>query len=285
MKKHKHFLFCAVLLLCGALLLGAAGCGKAETPEDSSIPVVDATVSSSVDCTTTTETTTTTTTTTGATTTTTTIGPTGTTGKGTTGTTSAYVGDGIGVPPRSSRFKSVKEMLDWIQNDDFADCTFKQTVRQLKLEQLLVIESIDDAFWLEDIEVRHTGTRINYLFVSEADERIHLNVDLPPMNLDANYLEAFIVDSNREQQKRYEKCPELLVGPEAVILGKSRKTYTRDYGQTIVRETGKTTPIYALCFLDIDGYKLQGSLRGSLACNNWDNKYLDHFRFSMQTIE
>lgn len=190
-----------------------------------------------------------------------------------------------GVPPRSSRFKSVKEMLDWIQNDDFADCTFKQTVRQLKLEQLLTIEPADDTFELEYINVRHTGSRIKYLFVNKKDERIHLNVDLPPMNLDANYLEAFIVDSNREQQKQYTKHPEIHAGKEVIILENPRKTYIRDYAQeAIVRETGKTTPVYALFFTDVDGFKVQGSLRGSWSRNNWDNKYLNYFQFSKQNI-
>ena len=72
MKQTKRTFF--VLLLCGALLLGAAGCGKAEIPEDSSIPVADATVSSSAISTTTTEDTTTTITTEATTTTTTTTG-------------------------------------------------------------------------------------------------------------------------------------------------------------------------------------------------------------------
>ena len=289
MKQTKRTFF--VLLLCGALLLGAAGCGKAETLEDSSIPVADATVSSSASSTTTTEDTTTTTTetttttTTGATTTTTTTGATGTTGKGTTGTTSAYVGDSIGVPPRSSRFKSVKEMLDWIRNDKFADCTFKQTVQQLKLEQLLTIEPADDTFDLNYIEIVHKYKCICYHFTNEKDEQFYYVVLLPVENRAENYLEVDIIDINQKNQMKYITHPEIRVGKEVSILGKSRKTYTRDYGQTIVQETGKTTPVYALFLTDVDGFEVQGCLRGSWLRSNWDNKYLDHFRFSMQTIE
>ena len=190
-----------------------------------------------------------------------------------------------GVPPQSSTFKSVAEMLDWIQSDEYADCTFKQTVRQLKLEQLLTIEPADDTFELEYINVRHTGSRIKYLFVNKKDERIHLNVDLPPMNLDANYLKSLYTITDRYAKIKYTTHPEIRADKEVSILGKSRKTYIRDYAQeAIVRETGKTTPVYALFLTDVDGYRIQGSLRGSWSRNNWDNKYLNYFQFSKQNI-
>lgn len=190
-----------------------------------------------------------------------------------------------GVPPRSSRFKSVKEMLDWIQNDDFADCTFKQTVRQLKLEQLLTIEPADDTFLLNYIEIRHINKGVLYHFTNEKDEQIYYSVLLPTENRTENYLEVNIIDINQKNQIKYTTHPEIRADKEVSILGKSRKTYIRDYAQeAIVRETGKTTPVYALFLTDVDGYRIQGSLRGSWSRNNWDNKYLNYFQFSKQNI-
>ncbi|MBQ4333182.1 MAG: hypothetical protein IJC33_05345 [Clostridia bacterium] len=116
--------FC-VCLLCVCVLLSMTACSRPHPDlEDSSIPVADATGSSSADSTTTeetttttTETTTTTTTTTGATTTTTTTGATGTTGKTTAATNS--------MPPpyrySPQNIATVDELIDWVRTTDISE--------------------------------------------------------------------------------------------------------------------------------------------------------------------
>lgn len=190
-----------------------------------------------------------------------------------------------GLPPITSYFKSVDEMLDWIQNDDFANCTFKQTVRQLKLEQLLTILPADDTFLLDRIEIRHKDKYIMYYFTNEKNEQIYYGVLLPTENRAENYLEVDIIDTNQKNQMKYKTFPEIRAAKEVSILGKSRKTYIRNYAQeAIVRETGETKPIYTMFFTDVDGFEVRGGLLGSCATKNWDNKYLNYFEFSMHSI-
>ena len=180
--------------------------------------------------------------------------------------------------------KNATEMLDWIQSDDFADCTFKQSVRQLKLEHVLSVQSSNEEFALEHIEIYHNRTNIDFHFVNRNNEEINWSVELPTENMTENYLKTRAEVINQAIQKKYptKKGPMLYAADDVYLLGKSRQTYVREYGyaaQGCIHE-----PVHALFVTDIDGFVLECSLGGNLSRNNWDNAYLNHFKFSYRDI-
>ena len=106
-------------------------------------------------------------------------------------------------------FKSVEELLYWIHNDNGKGSMFRQAIKGLQLDRIMIIEAVDDTFTLEYIRTFQKGSgcdaQIEYYFISEKGERVGLFVQLKYMhryvddiqiyvdnnNLDNDYLDCF----------------------------------------------------------------------------------------------
>ncbi len=191
-----------------------------------------------------------------------------------------------GLPTRSCGFKNIDEMLDWFLTDELADWTFKKTFRELNPEQILTIKSLDDDLYsLKSIKIYEGGEFVEYCFENPQEQEINFKIYLPSENPTIDYLKAYVTDFNERNKSLYNNPPELCAGGEVVIFGKARKTYISDYGRVSDKETGDYLALPALFVTDVDGFMVRGGLRGSWITENWDNKYLQHFEFSMQSIK
>ncbi len=108
----------------------------------------------------------------------------------------------------TEEFKSVEELLYWIHNDNGKGSMFRQAIKGLQLDRIMIIEAVDDTFTLEYIRTFQKGSgcdaQIEYYFISEKGERVGLFVQLKYMhryvdnigishsnNLDSDYLDCF----------------------------------------------------------------------------------------------
>ena len=106
-------------------------------------------------------------------------------------------------------FKSVEELLYWIHNDNGKGSMFRQAIKGLQLDRIMIIEAVDDTFTLEYIRTFQKGSgcdaQIEYYFINKKGERVGLFVQLKYMhryvdnisiyvdnnNLDKDYLDCF----------------------------------------------------------------------------------------------
>lgn len=106
-------------------------------------------------------------------------------------------------------FKSVEELLYWIHNDNGKGSMFRQAIKGLQLDRIMIIEAVDDTFTLEYIRTFQKGSgcdaQIEYYFINKKGERVGLFVQLKYMhryvdniniyvdnnNLDNDYLDCF----------------------------------------------------------------------------------------------
>ncbi len=106
-------------------------------------------------------------------------------------------------------FKSVEELLYWIHNDNGKGSMFRQAIKGLQLDRIMIIEAVDDTFTLEYIRTFQKGSgcdaQIEYYFINKKGERVGLFVELKYMhryvdnisiyvdsnNLDNDYLDCF----------------------------------------------------------------------------------------------
>lgn len=107
------------------------------------------------------------------------------------------------------KFKSVEELLYWIHNDNGKGSMFRQAIKGLQLDRIMIIEAVDDTFTLEYIRTFQRGSgcdaQIEYYFINKKGERVCLFVQLKYMhryvddikiyvdsnNLDNDYLDCF----------------------------------------------------------------------------------------------
>ena len=175
---------------------------------------------------------------------------------------------------------SVAEMVEWMQSDDSAMCTFKQMFRQTKTERLLCVQSDNAAFVLERIEIYHDNFNMDFHFINENNEEIVWRVDLLGGNTAETTLEARVETINQTLRKKFHTVtpPLLSAGDDVVILGKLRQTYISNFGRGAYGCIAEQLP--ALFLTDIDGFFVEGS---SLR-KDWDKQMLDCFQFSYMEL-
>lgn len=97
-------------------------------------------------------------------------------------------------------FKSVEELLYWIHNDNGKGSMFRQAIKGLQLDRIMIIEAVDDTFTLEYIRTFQKGSgcdaQIEYYFISEKGERVGLFVQLKYMHEPVDNVEIYVSSTN-----------------------------------------------------------------------------------------
>lgn len=97
-------------------------------------------------------------------------------------------------------FKSVEELLYWIHNDNGKGSMFRQAIKGLQLDRIMIIEAVDDTFTLEYIRTFQKGSgcdaQIEYYFISEKGERVCLYVHLRDMHAPVEDIKKYVKSSN-----------------------------------------------------------------------------------------
>ncbi len=99
-------------------------------------------------------------------------------------------------------FKSVEELLYWIHNDNVKGSMFRQAIKGLQLDRIMIIEAVDDTFTLEYIRTFQKGSgcdaQIEYYFISEKGERVGYFVQLKYMHKSVDDIEIYVSSDNLE---------------------------------------------------------------------------------------